>query len=230
MPTVAELAPASHTERAARFAIAAAATSALFLLALHALSPEFEVSWRMVSEYANGNYGWLLTAVFITWAMASWTLAIALTPLWTTWLGRFALLFLVLAGLGQMMGGLFDLNHPLHGAAFAIGVPSLTFAAVLITIALRRTGVHIPMWPAHLAWISFLLMAVAMAHFISSVNRAGIDVMAQPGPLAELPQGVAVYHGWANRLLFAASYLWLIVAGSVTLRGARARRAQVDRA
>jgi len=67
MPTVAELAPASHTERAARFAIAAAATSALFLLGLHALSPEFEVSWRMVSEYANGTFGWLLTAVFITW-------------------------------------------------------------------------------------------------------------------------------------------------------------------
>lgn len=78
----------------------------------------------MVSEYANGNYGWLLTAMFITWAMASWALAVALVPLRATWLGRVALLFLVLAGFGQMMGGLFDLNHPLHGAAFAIGVPT----------------------------------------------------------------------------------------------------------
>ncbi|HEU0198827.1 MAG TPA: DUF998 domain-containing protein, partial [Burkholderiaceae bacterium] len=200
-------------------AIAAAAISAFCLIALHIVSPEFEVSWRMVSEYANGKYGWLLTAVFLTWAVASCALAVALRPLRATWLGRFGLVFLMLAGVGQAMGGVFDLNHPLHGLAFAIGVPSLTLAAILVTLALRRSGVDIAMWPAHLSWISFVLMAATMALFFMSLNRAGIDVSAQSGPLAELPEGVAAYNGWANRLLFAASYLWLILAGRVASRG-----------
>jgi len=74
------------------------------------------------------------------------------------------------------------------------------------------------MWPAHLSWISFVLMAVAMFHFITSLSHAGIDVMSQPGPLADLPRGMTPYNGWANRLLFAASYLWLILTGRVVLR------------
>ena len=204
---------------AATIEIAAAAASALCLFVLHLLSPEFEVSWRMVSEYANGNYGWLLTVVFISWAAASWALAAALGTLWTSWLGRVALVFLILAGVGQMMGGLFDINHPLHGAAFAIGVPSLTLAAVLATLALRRTGIEIAMWPAHLSWISFVLMAATMVLFFAALTRAGIDLSAQFEPLADLPEGVTASNGLANRRLFGASYLWLILAGRAVLRG-----------
>lgn len=224
MATLPQSAPVARQTGAAATAIAAAATSALCLVALHLLSPEFDVSWRMVSEYANGRYGWLLTAVFTTWAVASWALAVALWPLRATWLGRLGLVFLVLAGIGQMMGGIFDINHTLHGAAFAIGVPSLTLAALIVTIALRRTGADIPMWPAHLSWISFVLMAATMVLFITSLSRVGIDVSAQSGPLADLPPGVTAYHGWANRLLFAASYLWLILAGRSRARepGSRA--------
>lgn len=219
MPTLAGLAPVAWRAGAATTAIGGAATSALCLVALHVLSPEFEVSWRMVSEYANGKYGWLLTAVFMTWAVASWALAVALWPLWATWLGRVGLACLILAGVGQMMGGIFDINHGLHGAAFAIGVPSLTLAAILVTLALRRTGVDIAMWPAHLSWISFVLMAATMVFFFAALTRAGIDVAAQSEPLADLPEGVTAYNGLANRLLFAASYLWLILAGRAVLRG-----------
>lgn len=220
MQTFADSAPVAWTSVAATIAVAAAAASAISLLALHVLGPEFNPSWRMISEYANGRYGWLLTVVFVTWAVASWALAVAVMPIWATWLGRFGLLFLVLAGVGEMMGGIFDLNHRLHGMAFAIGVPSLTLAAILVTLALRRNGVDIPIWPAHLSWISFVLMAVSMALFFASLARAGIDVTAQSGPLAQLPEGVTAYNGWANRLLVGASYLWLIVAARIALRGA----------
>jgi hypothetical protein len=149
----------------------------------------------------------------MTWAVASWALAVALGPLLRTWLGRIGLVFLALAGVGQMMGSIFDINHRLHGMAFAIGVPSLTIAAVLVTLALRRTGVRIAMWPAHLSWISFVLMAATMVHFLASLSVAGIDVSTQSEPLSALPEGVTAYNGWANRLLFAASYLWLILTG-----------------
>jgi hypothetical protein len=40
----------------ATIAIAATAISALALLVLHIVSPEYQPSWRMVSEYANGRH------------------------------------------------------------------------------------------------------------------------------------------------------------------------------
>ena len=63
MTTLASIAP--------MVALGAIAASALALVTLHIVSPEFAPSWRMVSEYANGRHGWLLTAVFLTWALGS---------------------------------------------------------------------------------------------------------------------------------------------------------------
>jgi hypothetical protein len=57
---------------AARLAIAAAAAALLLLASLHVLSPEFDPSWRMVSEYANGHYGWVLSLMFAAWGVSSW--------------------------------------------------------------------------------------------------------------------------------------------------------------
>ena len=159
---------------AAYLALGATAVSAVALLLLHGLSPEFAWSWRMVSEYANGRFAWLLTVVFAGWAISSFALAAALWPLSQGTLGRIGLLFLVLAGIGQTMGGLFDINHRLHGPAAMIGIPSLCVAAVLLTIALsRRAGIAAPpMWSAHLPWISFVLMigAFALLNNVKSVS------------------------------------------------------------
>jgi hypothetical protein len=70
----------------------------------------------------------------------------------------------------------------------------------------------------HLPWGSFVLMLAAFGLFISSLKAAGIDVTGQSGPLAELPAGVSGYVGWANRLLFAASYLWVVLAAQSVLK------------
>jgi hypothetical protein len=208
---------------AAHAAIAATVVSAAALLLLHPLSPEFAPSWRMVSEYATGQFAWLLTVVFAGWAASSFALAAALRPLSSTTLGKAGLSFLVLAGVGQVMGGLFDITHPLHGPAAMIGIPSLGIAAILVNKALvRRPGVDAPpTWSAHLPWISFVLMLAAFALFVSSLTAAGIDVSAQSGPLPELPPGVSGYVGWANRLLFVASYLWVAFAARAVVKAAR---------
>ncbi len=61
---------------AARVAIAAAGAVLLWLASLHVLSPEFDPSWRVVSEYANGRYCWVLSLMFASWALSSWALAL----------------------------------------------------------------------------------------------------------------------------------------------------------
>lgn len=133
-PQVGGPAPAAYA------AIIATVISGAALLLLHFLSPEFALSWRMVSEYANGQYNWLLTIAFLGWALSSFALATALWPLWGTTLGKIALILLFLGGIGQTMGGLFDINHSLHSPAAMIGIPSLCIAAVLVMKRLGFSG------------------------------------------------------------------------------------------
>ena len=220
MHVVAAQAEAGWNPSAAYVSLFGIAVSFAALLLLHILSRDFDPSWRMVSEYANGPHRWLLTLVFFGWALSSFALAMALVPLSATTLGKLGLGFLVLAGIGQMMGGLFDINHKLHGPAAMIGIPSLCLAAILVTIAMaRRPDVAAPpYWSAHLPWIMFAAMIGALILLATSLKAAGVDMSAQSGPLKELPGGVTGYVGWANRLLFAASYLWALLASLAVIQ------------
>ena len=90
------------TRVAAYTAIALSAAVLVLLAALHATAaPEFDPSWRVVSEYANGRYGWVLSLLFACWSVSSWSLAYSLKPLRSSRTGRVGLWILVIAGLGQ---------------------------------------------------------------------------------------------------------------------------------
>ena len=102
---------------AARLSLAAAIATLLTLAVLHLLSPEFDPSWRMVSEYANGGYGWVLSLMFASWAVSSWALAFAIWPQVGTRAGKIGLFFLIAAGIGEAMASVFDINHSLHDLA-----------------------------------------------------------------------------------------------------------------
>lgn len=206
--------------RCAYLALAATAVSCAALLLLHVVSPEFQPSWRMVSEYANGRHGWLLTIVFFAWAISSFALVGALWPLSASALGLVGLGLLCLAGIGEAMGGLFDINHKLHGPAAMIGIPALCAAAVLLSLAMaRQSGIAAPpLWSAHLPWLSFVAMLGTLFLLFSALKGAGVDMAAQTGPLQALPAGVNGYVGYANRALFLTSYLWVALAALAVLR------------
>ena len=205
------------THWAAWLAIGATLASALALIALHFLSPEFDPSWRMVSEYANGRHRAVLTIVFLAWSLGSFALALALLPAIGGWIGVAGLLLLVVAGVGEAMGGLFDVNHRLHGVAFALGVPALPIAAIVLTIAARRAGLEVPVWTAVLPIVSVAVMGVAMAMLFASLKAAGVHMAAGMEPLPALPEGVSAWNGWANRLVFATYYLWVLLAARAVL-------------
>ena len=61
-------------------------------------------------------------------------------------------------------------------------------------------------------------MIGALMLLFSALKSAGVEVGPQAQPLKELPAGVSGYVGWANRLLFAASYLWVVLAALAVLR------------
>lgn len=206
-----------HQGIAAWLAIVAAVAAIMALLALHALSPEFDPSWRMVSEYANGRYGWVLALMFVSWAVSTWALAFALYPLATTWAAKLGIGMLIVSGIGEAMAAAFDINHSLHTLAAILGMNGLPVAALLIGISFARAGHwgasrRTMLWLSNLPWISIVVMAIAMGLFFASLSRAGIVIGPDSKPLAALPAGVVSFGGWANRLLIVAFCAWAIGA------------------
>ena len=196
----------------------------LVLLAiLHSLSPEFNPAWRMVSEYANGKYPMILSAMFFLWGAASWALAYMLWPHMQTTAGKIGLVFLILAGVGEAMAAVFDINHKLHGLSAMIGIPSLSIAAMLISVALVRTeswsiARTSLLWTANLTWVSTLLMAIAFAVMMATYAQAGGDMSANAEAVTTLPDGVIALVGWANRFLIVVYCAWVMTVAWQALK------------
>lgn len=201
----------------------AGAVALAALASLHALSPEFAPSWRMVSEYANGRYAWVLTLFFAAWAVATWALA---SRLWREPLSRAARVgaaLVVLSGVGEALGALFDVNHPLHGAAFGLGVPSLALGAPLVGVSLaRRDRSPLLGWASQAPWLSVLLMGASFWLCVSTAAAAGVRLT--PGaPWREVPAGVVAVMGWANRLLVITYVGWILLVARHLSRGGERR-------
>jgi hypothetical protein len=188
------------TVPAAWVAIATAGTVPLLLAGLHVLSPELDPSFRVVSEYANGQFGWVLSLMFVAWALSSWALAVALWSHVNGISGKIGLGFLVAAGVGEAMASVFDINHPRHNLAGMIGVFSLPTPAMLICVRLSRTEAWVGakkmlLWTANLTWASLVLMVAALTIMIRGYTLAGSRI---------------VFVGWANRLLVALYCVWVV--------------------
>ena len=67
--------PREISRQALLVSLALSVATLLSLGSLHILSPEFDPTWRVVSEYALGKFGWALAILFLSWAFGSWALA-----------------------------------------------------------------------------------------------------------------------------------------------------------
>ena len=184
---------------AARISFVASAASLVLLGALHVLSPEFDPSKRMVSEYALGSFSWVLSLMFLSWALSCIALFVALKSQIRTVGGKIGLGLLLLSALGMSMAAFFDVNHNLHGVAALIGMPNLPIAAVLISVSLGRNqswsvSRRLLISTAILTWVSLILMNVAIFTGFSQTGEAN------PG----------AWFGWANRFLILAYNIWLM--------------------
>ncbi len=208
---------------AAGVAFTGAAATVLLLASLHLLSPEFDPRWRMVSEYANGHHGWVLSLMFATWAVSCWALALAIRSRVRTRAGRIGLLLLVVAGAGEAGASVFDLNNPLHDLAGALGIPSLPIAVMLISVPLGRTqqwstASRTLLWTANLTWVSLALLVVTFIVMIATYVHAGGDVTTSSSKVPPLPSGVIALVGLTNRLLVLADCVWVAVVAGQTIR------------
>ena len=195
---------------AARGAIGAAGLALLALGALHILRPDLDPTRQMISEYAIGRFGWLMTVCFALFAAASGSLFVALMGNTSTLIGRIGLIFLLVAATGLAMGAAFrtdpmstahdamTVSGRMHGMSFMIGVPGVLFATLLLSLALRthETWASLPLLSlTAIIWLSLAVMAVAI---VITMKHLGVDVSS--------------IVGWTNRLFMAGYALWVIVA------------------
>jgi len=207
----------------ALLAMVAAAATLLLLVGLHILSPEFDPSFRMVSEYALGHYGWVLSLMFLAWGISSWALALAIWSQVKTKAGKVGWWFLVIAGLGEAMASVFDVTHdPGHSIAGVLGMGGFPIAAVLLSVSLGRTqawrGARSPLlYIANLNWISVVLLGATLVLMTVQFAQVTGGHLPQHAP-AQLPAGVLGVDGWVDRLIVLSNCLWVFVAARPAMK------------
>ena len=171
----------------------------LALLLMHAIMPEYTIADHMISDYAVGPFGWIMTTAFLSLSLGCLTLAIGLFqdgP--KSWLGRIGASLLLVAFAGLIVTALFptDLETApttrtgnIHTMSFLVNVLSIFISTLCLALSYGTS----PAWRAHRtpALIFAGLLAIAfVAQFVT----------LHPGGL----------YGIANRLFVAVLMAWLI--------------------
>lgn len=197
---------------AARLSFLAAAAFVVLLAALHFIKPEIDPSWRFISEYAIGDYGWMMVLAFFSLALSYATLFIAIRSQIPTLVGRIGLALLLVSAAGLIIAAIFTTDPittspqaitaegKLHNLGGMLGI-AMPCAAAIISWSLS----HNPAWSlarrsllfaAGLAWIGFLFSFLSLGVMLSqSGGRFGPEVLV----------------GWPNRLEVLTYSVWLMV-------------------
>src|SRR5262245_32301015 len=67
----------AFSETASSVSFGATAVFFILFVALHFIEPEFDPSWRFISEYQLGQYGWLMSIAFLSLMVSAASLFLA---------------------------------------------------------------------------------------------------------------------------------------------------------
>ncbi len=209
----------SLNQKAARMVVIFSTTFIAILFLLHFLEPEFDPSWRMISEYELGRFGWMMSLAFFCWGGSVFALLITLWSSLRTLGGTLARGWLILLGVALFGAGIFKTNpimdttvstaNTLHSLCGALVIITFPIVASLISGSLSRN----PKWVTakrQLFWMTLLVWFSMFAFF-------GSIIISQAMNPAAGRVGPDVLLGWPNRFLVVAYNVWLIIV---------ARRAQ----
>lgn len=216
-----------RSRRAAGLSATAAAVFLVLLAALHVIEPEFDPSWRVISEYALGTQGGLMVLAFISLALSCVSLSVGLRSHLRTTSGKIGLGFLLISAAGLTIAAIFTADPitasqdqltahgNLHGLGAALGT-GLPIAAALIGWSLAgnpawSTVRRSLLWATGVAWTGFLAFSASMA----------VMLPANGGKL-----GPDVQIGWPNRFMMVAYGVWLITLAWCAVRLSREGQAR----
>jgi hypothetical protein len=206
------------------FTIAAIIFAGLFLallILLHFLKPELDPSWRMISEYEIGRYGWLMRIAFLCWGLSVLALALAIWPALITTGGAIGRVWLIVIGVFLFGAGIFktdpitaDTNSVVNTIHKVCGTVVILTFPIAATLAAHSLGQN-PPWAVYRGALTAVtaLVWVGMVVYFASVTRGRMK-----DPHAGEPGHPPVYMGWPNRFDIATYLLWLIVVAALAIR------------
>ncbi len=189
----------------------------VLLASLHFLEPEFDPSWRVISEYAIGQYGFLMALAFFCWGGGFLALTVALWHSLPTRGGSIGKWWLVAISFAVMGAGIFttspitqtvrsngDMVHAICGTIMIFTFP---IASTLIARSLWHNHIFKPygstlLWFTVLVWLGFL-------------SFLGATIIFKPNGRE---YNASVWIGYPNRFLAVAYTLWLLVLARLTNR------------
>ena len=200
---------------AAQLSMAGALAFLVLLTTLHFIKPELDPSWRVISEYEIGDYGWMMRLAFFSLALSCIALVSAIQSQVLGIWGKFGLGLLLLSAVGMVIAGIFT-SDSMTGSRTPTGqihelaamLDSIPFAAMLINLTLIGKN---PAWsPARrlLLWTAFLPL-LGLVMFIGSVAV----MFPNDGKF-----GPEVLIGWPNRFFIVTHAVWLITVAWQALK------------
>ncbi|WP_242126473.1 DUF998 domain-containing protein [Sphingobium sp. Sx8-8] len=169
---------------------------------MHLLRPDYTIVDHMISDYAVGRFGWIMTSAFVSLATGCLALAIGLFrdgP--ASWPGRIGAALLVVAFAGLIVTALYptDLETApstrtgdIHAISFLVNIVSV----LLSTLCLALSYALEPRWRAHRS---------------AALALAGLLLAAFVAQYLTLHRGAP--YGITNRLFVAVLIAWLLSNG-----------------
>jgi hypothetical protein len=198
-----------------------AAVFLAILFLLHFLKRELDPSWRMISEYEIGRFGWMMRLAFFCWGASLLALLITIWPSLQPISGTISRWWLVLIVIALFGAGIFKTNpitdrtrnpvNIIHTLCGAIVILTFPIAATLAVHSL----LHTRLWAANqgLLILGTALAWIGMVAFFASIIMARIK-----DPSVGEVGGPHVYLGWPNRFLVVTYIVWIIIIAVIALQ------------
>ena len=205
----------------AYISIVFAAVFLVILILLHFLKRELNPSWRMISEYEIGRFGWMMRLAFFSWGAGILALLITIWPFLQLPSGTISRWWFVLIVIALFGAGIFktdpitdntkSLVNTIHTICGTIVILTFPIAASLAVNSLR----HNPLWAAYQGWLIFstTLAWIGMVAFFTSIIISRIK-----DPLAGEAGNPPVYMGWPNRFNVLTYIVWIMITAAISLR------------
>ena len=197
-------------------------TFLIILSLLHLLKPDFDPSWRMISEYEIGTHGWMMRLAFFCWGCSAFSIVFAIWPACNTSSGKIGRTWLALIAIALFGAGIFatnaitdttvsttDILHKICGTLVILTFPTASWLVVSGLIKHNQ-------WKPYRRQLIFveILVWLGMCAFFGSIiaSRAAHPDAGRVGP--------EIWSGWPNRLMVFCYHVWLITTAVVARRAA----------
>ena len=196
---------------AARISITAGLLFALLLGSLHLLEPEFDPTWRVISEYALGRFGWLMRLAFAALAVSLASVGLTVLSQLRTVVGYVGIGVLALGVLGLFIAAIFKtdpittspeamtFSGKMHVLGASLDYSPVAFLLLSFSLARNQAWMPIRNWLFITAGITLVVTVI----FVLTLPQDGV---IRPGVLSGLVGRFLLlsYLGWILTVAFHA--------------------------